>query len=296
MRKLPPALAAHLAGQATTVCHAWRLTRRDGTVFGFTDHDRALAFDGTAFRAAAGFDASDAETTLGLAAGMNDVAGAFSHDCITEKDLKDGRYDGARVELFLVNWQAPDEHVHLGTRELGEVTAQGTAFRAELRSLAGRLEQVQGRVYARRCDAALGDRRCGVGLSDPRFGGEGTVVAADDRSACRADGLSRFADHWFRYGLVHWTTGDNAGLSSEVADHAAESGHAMIGFWVPLANMPKPGDTFRITAGCAKTFSACRKKFANSLNFRGFPHMPGSDFAYGYADSRTVHDGRPLIR
>ena len=91
--------------------------------------------------------------------------------------------------------------------------------------------------------------------------------------------------------------GDNAGLLERSGGpHPRWRLMRCIGFWVPLANMPKPGDTFRITAGCAKTFSACREKFANSLNFRGFPQMPGSDFAYGYADSRTVHDGRPLIK
>ena len=193
MTKAAAPRAAHLAGQATTVCHAWRLTRRDGTVFGFTDHDRhaRLRRHDLSRRCPASTPATRRPRS-GWRPATNDVAGAFSHDCITDKDLKDGRYDGARVELFLVNWQAPDQHVHLATLELGEVTAQGTAFRAELRSLAGRLEQVQGRVYARRCDAALGDRRCGVDLSDPRFGGEGTVVAADDCSACRAGGLSQF--------------------------------------------------------------------------------------------------------
>ena len=49
------------------------------------------------------------------------------------------------------------------------------------------------------------------------------------------------------------------------------------------------------TAGCDKRRETCRDKFANILNFQGFPFMPGSDFAYGYADGETVHDGRPLI-
>ena len=296
MRKLPTGLAAHLAGQATTTCHAWRLTRRDGTVLGFTDHDADLAFAGTTFQASTGFDASDAGSGLGLAVGTSDVAGAFSADCITGKDLKDGRYDGATVEVFLVNWQAPDQHLHLRTQEIGEVTWDGTSFRTELRALTNRLDQVQGRVYARRCDAALGDARCGVDLETPAYRGSGTVVAGEGASACVASGLSGFADQWFRFGLVRWTSGNNAGLSSEVEDQKAAGGATLLGFWAPLAGPPEPGDTFSITAGCPKTFTACGEKFSNQLNFRGFPHMPGSDFAYGYADSRTVHDGRPLFK
>ncbi len=67
MRRVPAALAAHLAGDATTVCHCWRVTRRDGTVIGFTEHDRDLPVDGTLCRAASGFRASEAEAALGLA-------------------------------------------------------------------------------------------------------------------------------------------------------------------------------------------------------------------------------------
>ena len=296
MRSLPPALAAHLAGDATTVCRAWRLTRRDGTVLGFTEHDRELVFDETTFRASTGFDGSEVEAALGLAAGTDDVAGAFSDDCIAETDLRDGRYDGASVEVFLVNWQAPDQHLHLGTQEIGEVVSTGNAFRAELRGLAGRLEQVGGRVYARRCDAALGDGRCRVDLSAPAFRGSGFVVAAPDASACIVEGLSGFADHWFRFGVLAWESGGNAGLSAEVEDNRADGAATRIGFWVPPPGAPRPGDRFTIAAGCDKTFAACGEKFANRLNFRGFPHMPGSDFAYGYADGRTVHDGRPLVK
>ena len=49
MKILPSALAAHLAGGATTLAWCWRITRSDGITFGFTDHDRTLSFDGTDF-------------------------------------------------------------------------------------------------------------------------------------------------------------------------------------------------------------------------------------------------------
>ncbi len=40
MRQLTSQTAAALAADATTLCHCWRLARRDGVVLGFTDHDR----------------------------------------------------------------------------------------------------------------------------------------------------------------------------------------------------------------------------------------------------------------
>lgn len=47
MKTLDPALQDHLDGGATTLAWCWKVTRRDGMVLGFTEHDRALNFDGT---------------------------------------------------------------------------------------------------------------------------------------------------------------------------------------------------------------------------------------------------------
>lgn len=191
MRTIPAGLKAHLDGEATTTCHCWRVTRRDGVVIGFTDHDRDLAFDGTTFLAASGFAASESAQAAGLGAEADEVAGGFSSAAIDEADLAAGRYDGARVELFLVNWALPDQHMRLGVREIGEVVRAGGQFRAELRSLAHRLNQPQGRLYNRRCDASLGDGRCRVDLAAWR--GEGTVVEMIDRSRLLVSGLAGFA-------------------------------------------------------------------------------------------------------
>jgi uncharacterized phage protein (TIGR02218 family) len=167
MRDIPQALQAHLDQTSTTVCHAWRLIRTDGLVLGFTEHDRDLEFAGTVFSAATGFRATEVETGLGLEADAANVAGAFSDAAISADDLALGRYDGARVETFLVNWQSPADYMLLSTRELGEVRSAGPAFSVELRSLAARLDQPSGRLYGRRCDADLGSARA-AGPVSPR--------------------------------------------------------------------------------------------------------------------------------
>jgi hypothetical protein len=36
------------------------------------------------------------------------------------------------------------------------------------------------------------------------------------------------------------------------------------------------GNTYSVIAGCTKRFAEdCVTKFANGVNFRGFPHVPG---------------------
>lgn len=295
MRDIPAGLAAHLGQTSTTTCHAWRLTRTDGLVLGFTEHDRELEFDGTVFSAAAGFRASEVETGLGLDADAADVAGAFSHEAISADDLALGRYDGARVETFLVNWQTPQDHVLLFTRILGEVRSAGSSFSVELRSLAARLDQPSGRLYSRRCDADLGDARCTADVAVPPFRLAGVVSELRDEMTLIVSGLDDRPAGWFSGGRLVFSTGLLSGLALDVAEHRLSGSGARLSLWAPMARLPSAGDQFDITAGCDKAFETCSQKFANALNFQGFPHLPGSDFAYGYADTDTVHDGRPVV-
>lgn len=295
MKILPDGLKEHMEGQATTLCSAWRLTRRDGEVLGFTDHDADLIFDGTHFSGVSGFAASEVESQLGLNVDTAEVSGAFSSAAITERELREGRFDGARVEYFTVNWTRPDDHVLIRVFTLGEVTHAGEAFRAELRSLTEMLDEPSGRICARRCDADLGDARCGVDASAPAFGASAKVAQAKGREGMRVAGLDGYSPGWFRHGLLRWTSGANAGLSVQILDHVSDAAGTHLSFWTPAANTPEAGDAFEISAGCDKSFETCREKFSNTLNFRGFPHLPGSDFAYGYADGEQVHDGRPVV-
>lgn len=295
MRTIAAGLAGHLEGSATTLCFCWRLTRRDGTVQGFTDHDRDLAFADTLYRAASGFAASEVDEGDGLVATASNVAGGFSSEAISEADLSAGRYDGARVEVFLVNWQAPGDNLLLRVQEIGEVTRQAGQFSAELRSLAHRLSQEQGRIYNRRCDAVLGDNRCKVDLAAPGRRATGSIVAVPDRSVLLVSGLSGFADHAFDQGLLAFSSGAASGISVEIATGVAVDGATRLSLWLPLETEPAAGDTFSVTVGCDKAFATCRQKFGNGLNFQGFPHMPGADFAYSYVDGESSHDGGVLF-
>jgi len=292
MRTLPPGLAAHLASGATTLCRCWRISRRDGEVQGFTDHDETLVFDGTPFAAGTGFEGTEIEARLGLAVGGHEIHGALAADSIAEADLAAGRYDDAKVELFLVDWSAPENRLLLRAGNLGEVRREGAAFAAEVRGLAHRLNEENGRLYSPTCDADLGDVRCGVDLDDPAYRGEGTVSAVEGTGLVRVSGLDGFADEWFSRGRLQWTGGANAGLAVEVKEHRAGAGEVRISLWQSMAESISTGDTFAVTAGCDKRFETCRTKFANALNFRGFPHMPGNDFVVSYPVSgEPGHDG-----
>ena len=285
MRHIPAALQAHLDTGVTTLCHCWLLTLRDATRLGFTDHDRALEFDGVTFTPASGFDASALQAATGLAPDNIEVVGALSDNAITETDLERGRYDDAEADIYRVNWTDPEQRVLLFRGSLGETTRGPLAFTAELRGMAHRLDQPQGRAYLRRCDAELGDARCGVTLTPV----SGTVTAIAPHGGLTVSGLP--TDGTYAQGLLVWTSGDNTGQTAAIREHAGST----LTLWSPPPDTMQPGDAFTATMGCDKRFQTCRTRFSNAPRFRGFPHMPGDDWMTGYPKQGEPNDGSALI-
>jgi uncharacterized phage protein (TIGR02218 family) len=290
MKTLPAGLQAHLSSGATTLAWCWRLLRGDGTIYGFTDHDRDIAFDATTFEAASGFTSSDIRQSVGLSVDNLDVTGALRSDRLNEADLAGGLFDGAAVEIWRVNWAEPEQRLLMMSGSIGEVKRGEAAFTAELRGLAHRLDQQQGRTFQYACDAIVGDARCGIDLGDPAYQGAGSVTAAGSAYQFAASGLDAFAEGWFAGGLVTWTSGGNADRRMEVKRFVNAGGAAWIELWRSMASAVAPGDGFTITVGCDKTFPICKAKFANQLNFRGFPHMPGNSYVLAFPVSGDPHN------
>jgi uncharacterized phage protein (TIGR02218 family) len=274
---LPTGLQDHLDSGATTLCWCWKIARADGAVQGFTDHDAQLAFAGVTYQAASGFTASEVQSTMGLAVDNLTALGALSADTLNEDDLAAGLYDNAAIEIWRVNWASTDQRLLLRKGNLGEVQRGRTAFQAEVRGLAHVLNQPVGRAYGHSCDADLGDARCTVALGGADFTGAGTITAIADQRRFTASGLGSYASAWFAGGKLTFTGGANAGRAMEIKRHALSATTASIELWQAMSQPLAIGDTFSIAAGCDKQFATCKSKFANAVNFRGFPYMPGND-------------------
>jgi len=295
MKTLPPALQQHLDTGATTLCHCWRLTRSDGQVLGFTDHDGAVTFNSVTYEAASGFSATAIETGLGLSVANIDALGALSSLSLNEKDLAAGLFDNADIEIWRVNWADVTQRVILRKGNLGEVSRGRAAFSAEVRGLAHRLNQPTGRLYQVNCDVDLGSAKCGIDLNLSIYKGSGVVSAATSNRHFTVTGLDGFANQWFSRGKLTWTGGANAGGAGEIKIHGVSAGVVTIELWQASSEAVAVNDTFDITAGCDKSFETCKMKFSNVINFRGFSHMPGNDFIVSYPNRGDKNSGGSLV-
>ncbi len=305
MKSLPGSMASDLLGGATTHCHCWLVTRRDGKLLGFTDHDDDIILisgldvaDGAAviFEAASGFTASEMQTSLGLNVDNMDVEGALSSDKLKGVDLDAGLWDNASIRMWRVDWQDPSKRLLLLAGQIGEVSRGEKYFSAEMRSLSHALNQPFGRRYLKLCDAILGDERCKVDLTNPDFTVEGIVSAVQDRSNLQTTSLDIMGKSvgWFSKGQITWNSGLNVGLTMDIMQHYTGTGYAVISLWEEMPYDIQERDTFTLVKGCDKRIETCDTDFDNVINHRGFPRMPGNERLQYYARKGGDNDGGSL--
>lgn len=241
MKSSSPALAAHLAGEVTTLATCWRLERADGWVRGFTDHDRELVVHGLTYVASTGFLPSAIKTASDLSVDNLDVDGFLDDAALRAEDLIAGLFDGARIEVFIVNWADLGQgRLLLRKGFLGEIKRADQRFSAEIRGLSNRLQQTAGKLYSRLCRVDLGSSECGVALG-PRTDSYlvTQVIAADTVRIVTAR-----ATGYFTFGKATFTSGANAGAVNEVLLHDGQTIRLFV-------LMPRPGRSTGPRNACA---------------------------------------------
>ncbi len=256
---------------ALTFC--WRIERRDGSGVALTSHDEAIVRGGITYRPDPGVAPAAITRRLGLEPNDSEVAGALTAEAITETDLRLGRWDGARVSLAAHDWEdsavAP---LKLLGGELGDVAFAGGSFSAELRGAAAGLDSPVCPSTSPECRAEIGDKNCRVDLAGRSI--RAKVVSRDGTEI----ELDREVDERFLFGRLQYRSGENCGAATLVL--------AVDGERIRVRDLPQgavePGCVVLLREGCDKRFQTCIGRFANALNFRGEPHLPGNDLLTRY--------------
>jgi uncharacterized phage protein (TIGR02218 family) len=262
--------------QNTTLTLCWKLIRSDGIIIGFTAHDKELVLPDGIYVPLPGLAASSLAASASLDVDNLDFSAALNHATISRIDVEAGRYDGARLEIFLADWQAPNAPlVHLARLYIADVDFTGDNLKAEARGESALFDRALVETLSPECRASLGDARCKVAvrrfaklvkiqslISDTHFGISGPISDID----------------YYAYGTVRILSGNNAGFESRILASGAQD--------VTLEDAPPfamtLGTQVNLIAGCDKRYSTCRAKFENQYNFRGEPFVPGIDSLIRY--------------
>ncbi len=265
-------LGARLADELTFLAICWKIVRQDGVALGFTTHDRPLLIGGLRYVSAPGITPSAIVRSDGLDVDTMDVAGALSADAITAADLALGRYDGASVVLFMVDWRDPDAAAQrlaqgtLGTVEAG--IGPDASFSATLRGPTVALAITRIETYSPECRAALGDWRCRVSMRGRHLR---AIVATSDGEQISVVDQSAAQSADFGTGNLRILSGFSSGIERRII--AVDGVLLRLDEPLDLA----PGTAVELVEGCDKRFATCVGRFQNGVNFRGEPHVPGGD-------------------
>jgi uncharacterized phage protein (TIGR02218 family) len=263
--------------ELTHLALCWRVERRDGVAIGLIAHDRDLVVDGLVHRAAPGMVPSAVIRSAGLEADTMDVAGALTADAIAQEDLLAGRWDGARVAVFAVDWRDGSARVDLGSGTIGAVELADGGFTAELSGLTAALDRPVAEETSPECRAELGDTRCRVAMAGRRrfarvVSVEGSVVTVDAAAAEAVTGAGAYGG-----GRLRWFGGADCGATHAVMQSAGAA--------VTLRTVPRDtaaGTLVELVEGCDKSVATCAGRFGNAANFRGEPFLPGTDLLTRY--------------
>ncbi len=271
MKTIPAGLEAHLQQAVTTICSCWEITRTDGAVKRYTDHDKDLDVAGVIYYSTVNYASSANKSANDFSIDSVEVVSILSADDITRQDVLIGLYDDAKINIFKVNWaNTADGTLQLRSGNIGEITLKDNIFICELRGLKHKLSRVFGDMYSPLCRADLGDTKCGFNVT--AWAVDTTITAVVDAYTFDAATLNH-ADGWFEYGSATFNSGNNAGVEIEVR---AQIGDRVFLYVGPQLEM-QVGDTLTMLPGCSKQIAICNSKFNNVLNFRGEPYVPGTE-------------------
>jgi len=288
-KNLPAALLISLQAKATRIATCIKIERKDGQLFGFTEHSKDLLIEGLNYVSRMGFGQSAISNSvnldvdnLDLEAPARELLGMVAGSGLIEPDIRSGLYDSAAVTFFEVDHTniVLGKNIHrVGI--IGEITLSDGIYTMELRGLTQKLTSNLLRVVRPDCDADLFDARCVI--ADTGFTNTGTIASVLlDRAIFTVTlAAPARAVGFFNEGIITFTSGFAIGKTYDIADHASGDQFSL---FLRSPFLLQVGDTFLAKTGCDKTLETCRDKFNNVLNFRGFPKVPGEDQIFKFPD------------
>lgn len=231
-----------------------------------------------------------------------EMTGIYQTGVFERRDVLAGKWNFATVEVFSASWGNVNlgELVHF-SGNTGEVKDYQRYFTTEARGQLSRLSNDVGKVSSRQCRAKeFRDDECKHSSPTVTIGSHEYDIEQANVAGVRgiaADSvvfdLSLFAGELpgnyddleeyvllFVNGKITCVTGENAGVSREIAAAIPEGGFPSMALYLKRL-FPYPiqiGDTFNIVMGCRHILEDC-VKYENAVNGRFEAFIPGIESA-----------------
>lgn len=262
------------------------ITRRDGFSLGFTSYDRDLLIDGKTYSAKNGLSIPQLENKSAIEVGNTNIEGLFEDDRITEIDLLGGRWNGATVRCFLVDYNrlpsslsaTPFQYVPLGgLYVIGSITIDsGQKFTSEIRGIISLLTKDSGDTANRGCRYEFGDSRCTKNLTALTHALTITQVFPNSPLRFQVSTNGQGGNGYFNDGWVQFTSGEFSYLPRQTIKTYTDN---VIELWQPLPKLATIGTELLAVAGCSKVFYGDRSCtfYNNTANYGGEKDLAGTD-------------------
>lgn len=204
---------------------------------------------------------------------------------MTEADILAGKWNGAKIELWRMNYLAlemGEELLFSGI--ISTITNQQDKFQAELEGLSSRMDGNFGHLTSRIC-RRVGTftqfpGECGYSASTSGSGNWQnkrtlTVEEVTDRTHIKLTRIEDVPNDFYVNGKMECLTGGNEGIAREIQVATGASTDTVdVILKRPFPLTISVGDTFELTVGCNGTLNRC-VYFNNVINRSAEDYVPG---------------------
>ena len=270
-----------LSETPATLVLCWKLTRRDEMSFYFTEATQDILIEDVIYTSSTGLRSSAIEENCNISIDNFDVEGILDSIYITQKDILNGLYDKASIEVFLVDVdyslnfnQSQKDIIFLKRGYIGAIKLIGeNKFIAEVNGFLQIAEQHITQRYSLNCRASFCDKKCGLNISDFIF--SGYITKSIDKKTFQ-DSDNEQENGYFDYGILFLFDENQNIIQQDIKFYINKTFELAMPSKIDL----ELGMYYAAVAGCDKSAKMCIERFKNAVNFRGEPYIPGMEKVY----------------
>lgn len=263
---------SRVISEVSTDTYLLIIQRPDGAGLAATSNDQRLRLNTTTFEPDVNLRPGELVLDEAMLGSRFEVDGQLSSPAMSSTDLVCGRWSGASLKLLSGDWQQGTEGSLLCEGELGPISMDSGRLSASIDILPSAASSPPCIQTSPECRAILGDQACRIDMRSRRRRAIVTAVEEDSVTVDASD------NEGFVMGRLRWMSGANCGLEQRII---AVDGSRLVLSGLEHVEI-SPGDRAVLSEGCDGRRVTCSQRFANMLNFRGEPDLPGSRILFHF--------------